>query len=468
MTSTIIEKNKQKGLKKIIGGSAYGNMIEWFDYATYGYLATVIAFVFFAPGNESAALLNTFAIFALSFIVRPIGGVVWGYYGDRIGRRKVLILTMCMMSLATFTIGIIPNYETIGVFAPILLLLCRIIQGFSASGEYAGAALMIAEHAPAKKRGLMVSMIPASTAAGMLLGAGVAAILEFSLNTQALYSWGWRIPFLMSLPLGLIGLYIRLKMEDSPVYNEMIEKKEKLEIKQLGIIEGIQKNFKKILIAMGVISLNAVGFYIILSYMPTYLTTALGFDHLQSTLTTIVTLLTYIFLPIVGSLTDRVGRKPVLITACIFFILFTYSIFYLMSMGGIFTILSLIILGAILACNDGVLATFLSEMFPTEVRYSGFALSFNTGNALFGGTAPYIATFLIATTGNNFAPAFYLMAGAIIALIALLKTTETTNISLSEIKGTEVLIEESETEKNQPHNRSGFNWIRMNSKRRDI
>lgn len=151
MASAIIEKNKQTGLKKIIGGSAYGNMIEWFDYATYGYLATIIASVFFAPGNESAALLNTFAIFALSFIVRPIGGVVWGYYGDRIGRRKVLILTMCMMSLATFTIGIIPNYETIGVFAPVLLLLCRIIQGFSASGEYAGAALMIAEHAPAKK-----------------------------------------------------------------------------------------------------------------------------------------------------------------------------------------------------------------------------------------------------------------------------------------------------------------------------
>lgn len=199
---------------------------------------------------------------------------------------------------------------------------------------------------------------------------------------------------------------------------------------------------------MGVISLNAVGFYIILSYMPTYLTTALGFDHLQSTLTTIVTLLTYIFfLPIVGSLTDRVGRKPVLITACIFFILFTYSIFYLMSMGGIYTILSLIILGAILACNDGVLATFLSEMFPTEVRYSGFALSFNTGNALFGGTAPYIATFLIAATGNNFAPAFYLMAGAIIALIALFNTTETTNISLSDVKGGEVMLDESSVDK---------------------
>lgn len=438
MSATAVEKRKSNGMGRILAGSAYGNMVEWFDYATYGYLATVIAVVFFAPGNDSAALLNTFAIFALSFLVRPIGGMVWGHFGDRIGRRKVLILTMVMMSAATFAIGIIPSYETIGIFAPILLLLCRIVQGFSASGEYAGAALMIAEHAPRKRRGLLVSLIPASTAAGLLLGATVAATLEFTLSTEALVSWGWRIPFLLSLPLGLIGLYIRLKMEDSPVYNEMMKQKKKREIKQLGIIEGIQKNSKKIIIAMGVISLNAVGFYIILSYMPTYLMTALGFEPLQSTLTTIFTLLAYVFfLPIVGSIADRVGRKPVLMTACVLFILFTYSIFYLMSLGGIFTILSLVLLGAILACNDGVLATFLTEMFPTEVRYSGFAFSFNTGNAMFGGTAPYIATFLIAFTGNNFAPAFYLMAGAIVAFIALLNTKETTNISLSEVESSE-------------------------------
>lgn len=432
MTTATIETNKKKDMSQILAGSAFGNMIEWFDYASYGYLATIIASVFFAPGNETAALLQTFAVFALSFLVRPIGGLVWGHYGDRIGRKKVLILTMCMMSLSTFAIGLIPGYGSIGILAPILLLACRVIQGFSASGEYAGASLMIAEHAPKKKRGLLVSMVPASTASGMLLGAIVTSVLQFSLTDVDLQSWGWRIPFLMSLPLGIIGLIIRLKMEDSPVFSEM--KEEKSAVKQLGAVEGIRKHKGKVFIAFGVICLNAIGFYIILSYMPTYLTTVLNFDSLQSTLTSIFTLLAYVvMLPIVGTITDKFGRKPVLMAACILFIVCTYPIFLLMSMGGAFTLISMILLGAILACNDGVLATFLSEIFPTEVRYSGFALSFNAGNALFGGTAPYLATFLIALSGNDFAPAFYLIAGAIIALVALIKTNETANISLKNL-----------------------------------
>ncbi|HWJ78750.1 MAG TPA: MFS transporter [Niallia sp.] len=432
MTAITNETTKNKDLKQILVGSAFGNMIEWFDYASYGYLATIIAAVFFSQEDKTAALLSTFAIFAISFLIRPIGGLVWGHYGDRIGRRKVLILTMCLMSISTFAIGLIPSYATIGIFAPILLLLCRMVQGFSASGEYAGSSLMIAEHAPKKKRGLLVSLVPASTAAGMLLGAIFAATLEYTLTEEALISWGWRIPFLMSLPLGIIGLVTRLKMEDSPIFTKLVEAQSKT--KQVGIMEGIQKNRKSIFLAFGVICLNAVGFYIILSYMPTYLTTVLDFDSLKSTLTTTFTLFAYvIMLPLVGILTDRVGRKPVLIAACILFILFTYPIFTLMSMGSGFTVISMILLGAILACNDGVLATFLSEIFPTNARYSGFALSFNAGNAIFGGTAPYVATFLIAFTGSNFAPAFYLIFAAVIALIALMKTTETSTLSLSEI-----------------------------------
>lgn len=431
MASAALETKSKKGMRQILSGSAFGNMIEWFDYASYGYLATIIASVFFAPGDKTAALLSTFAIFALSFLVRPIGGLVWGHYGDRLGRKKILVLTMCFMSFSTFLIGLIPSYERIGILAPILLLACRMIQGFSASGEYAGASLMIAEHAPKKKRGLLVSLVPASTAAGMLLGAVVTSILEYTLTDSALHSWGWRIPFLLSLPLGLIGLSIRLKMEDSPLFKELESKSEKSVVQQLGVMEGIRKNKKNIFIAFGVICLNAVGFYIILSYMPTYLSTVLKFAPLQSTLTTIFTLLAYvIMLPFVGVLTDKIGRKPVLIAACILFIVFTYPIFILMSMGGTFTILAMILLGAILACNDGVLATFLSEMFPADVRYSGFSLSFNTGNAIFGGTASYVATFLIASTGNSFAPAFYLMAAAGIALLALIKTAETANVSL--------------------------------------
>lgn len=421
MSTTVMNK-KQTTMKKVLFGSAFGNMVEWFDYASYGYLATIIASVFFASGDSNIALLSVYAIFALSFIIRPIGGLIWGYYGDRIGRRKVLILTMCLMSVSTFCIGLLPSYEKIGILSPIFLLLFRMVQGFSASGEYAGAALMIAEHAPKKQRGLLVSFVPASTAAGMLLGAGVAALLEYNLSHELLVAWGWRIPFLMSLPLGLIGLLVRLKLEDAEEFTEMVQKQEKQQTPQLGIIEGIRKNAKQIFIAFGVICLNAVGFYIILSYMPTYLSTVLNYSSLQGTLTTIFTLLAYVvMLPIVGSLADRVGRKPMLVIACILFILFSYPIFLMMSSGGILAIVSMILLGAILACNDGVLATFLSELFPANIRYSAFGLSFNVGNALFGGTAPYVATFLIVSTGNQFSPAFYLMFAAVIALIALSK-----------------------------------------------
>lgn len=382
--------------------------------------------VFFATQDKTVALLSTFAVFAVSFIVRPFGGIVWGYYGDRLGRKRILVITVAIMTFATFSIGLIPSYATIGIFAPILLLLARLVQGFSASGEYAGAAAFIAEHAPEEKRGFLVSMVPASTAAGMALGAIVAALLEFNLSAAALQSWGWRVPFLLSGPLGLSALWLRTKLEDPDLFKDALESMEKEE--KPPMLEGLKKDWGAVLISFGVISLNAVGFYIILSYMPTYLSEELGFDSAMSKLTTILSLVTYsAALPVIGKLSDRIGRKPVLIGTSAIFILFTYPIFLMLSWGGVAAVMAQIILGFILAGNDGVLATFLTEMFPTKVRYSGFALSFNASNAIFGGTAPFVATFLIAQTGNIFAPAFYLMAAAFAAFISLLFTKETAN-----------------------------------------
>ena len=247
-------------------------------------------------------------------------------------------------------------------------------------------------------------MVPASTAAGLMLAVIIVSLLEFNLTTEALYSWGWRIPFLLSGPLGIIGLLIRLKLEDTPLFKEMDQSKKQA---STGLFQGVKQNGKQVLIAFGIVCLNAVGFYTILSYMPTYLTQELGFSVMKGILITLISLGTYvIILPFVGMLADRIGRKPVLIGASILFILFTYPAFWLLSIGGPYAIVALIMLGFVLAGNDGVLATFLTEMFPTSVRFSCFALSFNTGNAIFGGTAPLIATFLIANTGNTFAPRF--------------------------------------------------------------
>ncbi|MGI6685331.1 MAG: MFS transporter [Bacillota bacterium] len=419
-------------LKRAVFAAAIGNAIEWFDYASYGYLATIIATVFFAPGDKTAALLGTFAVFAISFIIRPFGGLFWGHYGDKLGRKNVLILEVGIMSLATFAIGLIPGYAQIGSVAVVLLLICRIVQGFSAAGEYAGASSFIAEYAPPSKRGLLVSLVPASTAFGLMTGALVAALLEFNLSPEALLSWGWRVPFLLALPFGSIVLFMRLKLEDTPVYREMEEKaKQSQQSVEAGSFKEVMKYKKQILRAFGVVLLNAVGFYIILSYMPTYLTEELNFGKVEGTLVTLVTLTTYtIFLPMVGSLADRVGRKPLLISVCIIFVIVTYPTFILLSQGGFYSVLALILLGAILAGNDGVLATFLAETFPTEVRYTSFALSFNFGNAIFGGTAPFVATYLIAQTGNMYAPAFYLMAASVVCFIALLGTKETAHKAL--------------------------------------
>jgi MHS family proline/betaine transporter-like MFS transporter len=294
-------------LFKPVFGAAIGNMIEWFDYASYGYLATIIALVFFAPGDRTAALLGTFAVFAVSFIVRPIGGIFWGHYGDKIGRRRTLIYTITIMSLATFTIGLLPGYAKIGVWAPLALMLIRMVQGFAASGEYAGSASFISEYAPKGKRGLLVSMVPASTAAGLMFAALLTSILDYYLSPGAMQSWGWRIPFLIALPLGFGGLMIRLRLEDTPVFKELEEKDPEDENRGL---RALKPYWGKLLIAFGIVLLNAVGFYTILSYMPTYLMEEIGFSRLHGTLITLVTLFTYVLiLPLIGHLADLVGRK---------------------------------------------------------------------------------------------------------------------------------------------------------------
>ena len=411
-------------MRKVLGASFIGNFVEWFDYASYGYFAPVIALAFFPDIAPHTALMATFAVFAISFVVRPVGGIVWGWIGDRFGRREALAWSILIMSGATTAIALLPDFRHIGVWAPILLLLLRIIQGFSAAGEYAGAASFIAEYSPPKRRGLFVSVVPASTATGLLCGSMLSGFLFWVFSDAQMLSFGWRLPFLMALPLGFVGLYIRLKLEDTPKFREL----EEAQAVQETPIRDLFRNYKReIIIAFGVTCLNAVGFYLILSYMPTYLSTELGLGHVEASVSTSISLLTYILLIfLMGQLSDRFGRKTVLITASVLFIVLTVPLFSLLDGASFFTIVLIqIAFGALLTINDGTLATFLAEIFPTRVRFSGFAFSFNSANALFGGTAPFVATFLIGATGSNLAPAWYLVAAGIVALIAMLMAHET-------------------------------------------
>lgn len=411
-------------LRKVLTASFIGNFVEWFDYASYGYFATVIAAVFFPDIAPSAALLATFGVFAISFVIRPIGGIIWGSIGDRIGRRTALSWSILIMSGATTVIALLPSYAQIGMLAPVLLLVVRMVQGFSASGEYAGATSFLAEYAPPSRRGFYTSMVPASTAAGLLAGSLMSALLFSQLTGAQLHGWGWRLPFLLAFPLGLVGLYIRLKLEDTPRFREL---EARHHVEATPTRELFTTYRKPILRAFGATCLNAVGFYLILSYMPTYLITEMGMDESASFLANSIALFAYIFLIfLMGTLSDRLGRKTALIAASILFIALTVPLFQMLDGAGFWMIVLIqVIFGALLTVNDGTLPCFLAEVFPTRVRYSGFAFSFNTANALFGGTAPFVATWLISVTGSKAAPAWFLVAAAAVALIAMLSSRET-------------------------------------------
>lgn len=418
-------------LRKVLTASFIGNFVEWFDYASYGYFATVIAVVFFPDIAPSAALMATFAVFAISFVIRPIGGIIWGSIGDKVGRRTALSWSILIMSGATTAIALLPGYAQIGMLAPALLLLIRMVQGFSASGEYAGAASFIAEYSPVQKRGFYTSIVPASTAAGLLAGSLMSATLFWLLSDAQMQSFGWRLPFLLGLPLGLVGLYIRLRLEDTPKFREL---EQRHHVEAMPVRELFRDYRRQILIAFGVTCLNAVGFYLILSYMPTYLITEMGMGESESFLAASISLAVYIGLIfLMGILSDRFGRKTALITASLLFMALTVPLFSLLGGASFGTIILIqIAFGALLTINDGTLPTFLTEIFPTKVRFSGFAFSFNSANALFGGTAPFVATWLIALTGSKMAPAWYLVAAAAVALVAMVASRETAGKPLAD------------------------------------
>ncbi|MCI9888617.1 MFS transporter [Micrococcales bacterium 31B] len=410
--------------RRVITASFIGNFVEWFDYAIYGYFAVVISTVFFPEANRQAGLLLTFGVFAISFFVRPLGGFIWGHLGDRMGRKHALSLSILLMSVATFCMALIPSFDTIGMAAPILLLLVRVVQGFSAAGEYAGASAFLVEYAPKGRRGMYAAVVPASTAAGLLLGSLLAALLTGVLSDQQMHDWGWRLPFLLAAPMGLIGRYIRTRLEDTPAFREMAEHDTAVKAPAMDLFKVY---YKQLLIASGAVLLNAVGFYVILSYMPTYLSEELGFGASESFLATTIALATYIgFIFMTGKLSDLYGRKRMLFTASGCFIVLTVPAFMLLDTGSFLVIVLVqILLGAMLTLNDGTLPSFLAEIFPTSVRYSGFAVSFNLSNAIFGGTAPFVATLLIGATQSKLAPGWYLVAAAIVSLVAVLFAAET-------------------------------------------
>lgn len=413
-------------LRRAVGAAAIGNCTEWYDFGVYAYVAAYVGHQFFPGPLET---ISAFGVFAISFLFRPLGSLFFGPLGDRIGRQKVLALTILLMSGSTFVIGLLPTYEAIGVFAPMLLLLCRLLQGFSTGGEYGGAATYIAEFAPDRRRGFWGSWLEFGTLVGFGFGALVPTILILNLDTASMESWGWRIPFLIAGPLGGVGLYLRSKLEDTPAFKklEATHQVAKSPLKDL-----IKEWWRQLLILMGIVVLINIANYTILTYMETYLKNTLHIEPGQEYQVLVPLLLTVLFMMViitpVGALSDRVGRKPLFLSAAICFIVLPIPAFMLISQG---TVLTTILGLGLLAIGHvqliGPLAATLPAMFPTKVRYAAFCIGYNISTAAFGGTAPLVNDAVVTSTGNTMFPAFYLMAAALVALVPILLMKETAN-----------------------------------------
>lgn len=413
-------------VRRAVAASAIGNATEWFDYGIYAYGVTYISAAIF-PGDAEEATLFALMTFAISFLVRPLGGFIWGPLGDRLGRRQVLAITILLMAGATFCVGLVPSYDAIGFWAPTMLIALRMIQGFSTGGEYGGAATFMAEYAPPRRRGFLGSFLEFGTLAGFSAGALLMLGFSLVLTDDQMNVWGWRLPFLVAAPLGLIGVYLRTRLEETPVFKEL-EAEGKQEANIGTEFKDMLTRYWAPILRLGglVVALNVVN-YTLLSYMPTYLEGAIGLSTDQSLLVPIIGMLSMmVFVPYAGHLSDQFGRKPLWWISLIGLLLFAVPMFMLMSTSMVGAVIGFFVLGLLYVPQLATISATFPAMFPTQVRYAGFAIAYNISTSLFGGTAPAVNEGLINWSGNNLMPAFYMMAACVIGMIALVKVPETT------------------------------------------
>ncbi|MGW4398139.1 MFS transporter [Amycolatopsis nivea] len=415
-------------LRRSVAAGAVGVFVHWFDWAAYAYLAGTIASVFFPAGNSTAGLLAVFGVFAVSFGIRPIGALIFGPLGDKIGRKRTLSVVIFVMSGATLVIGLLPGYSTIGIAAPILLVLLRLVQGLAAGGEFGSAASFLAEYAPRRRRGFGVSWLEVGSLLGFLAGSFVFLLLSIGLTNAQLASWGWRVPFLIAAPLGIIGFVIRSKIEDTPEYRALEATDN---VPRSPVRELFRHNKKQLLQAAGLMTMMHVPFYAVLTYLVTYETDYLGHSSgSAAALSTVISLVGLVLVPFFGRLSDRVGRRPVLIGAGAALFVLAIPAYLLMRTGLAGTWIGGLALGAILAAILGTYAVWSAEIFPTRTRQSGLSIAYNITAALFAGTVPYLMTVLISATGSTLVPGPYLMAAAAVGLVAAFSMRETAGTPL--------------------------------------
>lgn len=424
--STHKDRLDARQTRKVVVAGCVGIFVELYDNGIFAFMAGALALVFLAPGNPDHALMFVFAGYAVSFLVRPLGAVVCGVLGDRIGRQRLLVFVILLISVATAAVGLLPDYAAIGVAAPALLILLRLLQGFSVGGEAAGAMTFLAEHAPEGKRGIVTSYAQIASFAALLTGTLVAYSMSPWLTASAIDgggfgSFAWRIPFLVAIPMGFIGWYIRKSISDTPNF-ERLKEEGGLSKNPLKEAFGSPEHRRAMILALFIPLMNGSGYYVLFSYMPTFLKgKQLNFGMGEALLVTACSLVVIcIAIPVMGSLSDRIGRKKVIEGSAIGMAVLGIPSYALIATGQMgLAILGACIMAAVFAGHTAVIHILIVELFPTRVRYSAYGLGYNVSSALFGGTAPLLMTWLISSTGNVYMPAFYAVVTALGTLAAV-------------------------------------------------
>ncbi|UXY33611.1 glycine betaine/L-proline transporter ProP [Streptomyces albidocamelliae] len=431
----------ESAVRRATKAAALGNAMEWYDFGIYSYLAATLGKVFFPSGSDTVQLLSSFATFAVAFLVRPVGGMVLGPLGDKVGRKRILSFTMILMAVGTFAIGLIPSHAVIGLWAPVLLIFFRLVQGFSTGGEYGGASTFIAEYAPDKRRGYFGSFLELGTLAGYVAASGLVVVLSSLLSDDQMLTWGWRIPFLVAAPLGLIGLYLRLKLDETPAFQKLeggqaraSEAADAVETSATGdLAEICTRYWRPLLLCIALVAAYNITDYMLLSYMPTYLSDELGYGTDHGLLILLVVMVVQMcVINRVGRLSDRFGRKPLLMTGMLGFLFLSVPSFLLIRQGSVVLIaLGLLLMGLSLVAMLGTMSAALPAIFPTKVRYGSLSVAYNLSTSLFGGTTPLVITALISAFGTNLMPAYYATAAAVVGAVAVLLMKETANKPLA-------------------------------------
>lgn len=405
-------------MKKVVISGMLGNGLEWYDYALYGYMAPILGRLFFPSDNETVQLLATFGVFAVGFVFRPLGAILFGYIGDKYGRRAALVTAILMMAIPTGCIGLLPTYEHIGIIAPLLLTLIRVFQGMSLGGEFSGSIAYIVEHAPENKRGIAGAASVVSLMLGFLLGSFVSLGFASAMPVEDFESWGWRIPFLLGIVIGGIGFYIRTHCDESPVYEAA---READALSSTPVRCAITKHPKAMLSAFAFYLTVTMPFYLTSIYLITFTEKFLGRTHAEALGINTLTMLAMITTTIWGAmLSDREGRRKVLMSAAAGVLVVVVPAFLLMQQPSLLAIATAQIgFGLILGVYLGPIPAVLVEMFPTSVRFTGMALSYNAAAALFGGTAPMVCVWLLDQTQTPLAIAAYVMCCNLCSLTAL-------------------------------------------------